>query len=304
MFTAVVLSFFLPTGWWARDPGAQARAGHGPAETPAVFAPGRISTDAEEYRITFTPDGRTAYFARGEKFFPASRRATIMVSHLRAGRWSAPQVAPFSGTYSDIDPFISPDGSKLYFSSIRPVGGAPRKDLDLWVVERTKGGWGEPRHLGGAVNSEADELYPSVAADGTLYFGSERKGGAGGWDIYRSKPTRGGAYTQVENLGDGVNTQGWEFNPTVSRDGKLLVFTSLNRAGGEGLGDLYLSRSGPGGWSPARSLGAVVNTKADEYHPSFSPDGRHLFFVRRPAGERTPTGDIYRVGWAALLNRP
>ncbi|HEV2131982.1 MAG TPA: hypothetical protein VGR27_12795, partial [Longimicrobiaceae bacterium] len=143
---------------------------------PEIFAPGVVSTDQEEYRITFTPDGRTAYFGRAARFFPVSRQASIYVTHLVRGRWTTPQVAPFSGEYSDIDPFITPDGSQLFFSSIRPVDGQPRLDADIWMVERTRTGWSEPIHLGNVVNSPNDDLYPSVARDGTVYFGSSRPG--------------------------------------------------------------------------------------------------------------------------------
>jgi Tol biopolymer transport system component len=262
------------------------------AGSPEVFAPGVVSTGAEEYRISFSPDGRTAYFARSEAFFPASRKATIMVTTLRDGRWSAPEVAPFSGRYSDLDPCVSPDGSRVYFSSIRPVAGAERADIDLWAVDRAGDGWGEPRNLA-EVNSAGDELYPSVAGDGTLYFASDRPGGAGGWDIYSAKVAAGGRYAGPTPLGEAINTTAWEFNPCLAPDGRTLVFTSLNRPGGFGLGDLYVSRFGPGGWDRAVSLGTPVNTADDEYHPSFSHDGRSLFFVRR----RGAGGDLYRVTW-------
>src|SRR5688572_7216595 len=118
---------------------------------PQIFAPGVISDANEQWRLTFTPDGRTAYFAESEKFFPITRKATIYTSTLKDGQWSEPVVAPFSGTHSDIDPFITPDGQRLYFSSIRPVppdlkvgpaqssdsGGVSRSDIDIWMVERT-----------------------------------------------------------------------------------------------------------------------------------------------------------------------
>lgn len=83
--------------------------------SPEIFAPGVISDQRWQWRITFTPGGRTAYFAVSDGFFPFEREATIMVSHRQAhGTWSTPEVAPFSGTYSDIDPFITPDGRRLY----------------------------------------------------------------------------------------------------------------------------------------------------------------------------------------------
>lgn len=273
---------------------------------PEIFAPGVISNERQQWRITFTPDGRTAYFAESADFFPRSRKATIHVSTLVGGEWSPPVVAPFSGRYSDIDPFISPDGRRLYFSSIRPVDGVARTDIDLWMVERTNDGWSVPIHLGPEVNSPDDELYPSVSAAGTLYFASGPSRPVPGqhYDIYEARKA-GKGFRPRRALGRGVNTaplpgdsmiQGaWEFNPEVSPDGRMLVFTSL-RPGGFGFGDLYVSHLVHGEWSAATNLGARVNTAADEYHPTLSRNGRELFFVRRlPA-----PGDFYRVSTRAL----
>jgi hypothetical protein len=266
----------------------------GGCEAPARFGPGVFSTEREEWRITFSPDGRTAYWAVSDDFFPISRQATIVTSHFSGGAWSAPAVAPFSGVYSDIDPRLSPDGRTLYWSSIRPVDGAPRTDIDLWKVVRTRdGGWSAPIHLGADVNSRADELYPSVDADGTLYFASDRAGGLGGWDIYRAH-RRGDGYGVAENLGAGVNTATWEFNPEITADGTLLLFAALDRPDGFGYGDLYGSRLRRGVAQPAVNLGPCVNSELDEYHPTLSRDRRTLTFVRHSYEPWVP-GDFYRV---------
>jgi hypothetical protein len=277
-----------------------------PPDTAELFAPGVISDANRQWRITFTPDGRTAYFAESEGFFPATRQATIHVSRLEDGRWTEPQVAPFSGRHSDIDPFVTPDGSRLYFSSIRPVDGVLRGDVDVWYVERTPDGWGEPVRLGPEVNGPHDELYPSASARGDLYFGVGPAGptAAMDWDVYHAAPDgRGFAPRQPVAA---VNTDlpfdprdptaDWEFNPEISADGRTLVFASL-RPGGHGLGDLYVSHRRDGAWSAPRNLGPAVNTAADEYHPTLARDGR-LYFARNAGGPTT--GDFYRVPTAAV----
>lgn len=266
-----------------------------PAPPPSLFAAGVISTDAEEYRITFTPDGATAFFARSDEFFPAARRSTIFMTTFAGGKWSPPRVAPFSGAHADLDPFVSPDGTKVYFSSIRPVDGAARSDADLWVVERTASGFGEPRNLG-EVNSPSDELYPSLDRDGTLYFGSDRTGGTGGWDVYRAVPKAGGGFEAPVGV-ETVNTELWEFNPVVSPDGRMLFFTALNQPRGRGLGDLYVSFRYEKTWLPPQNLGDMVNTRDDEYHPSLAPNGKYLFFVRRTQARK---GDLYVVSLDAV----
>lgn len=255
---------------------------------PSVFAPSVISSDDEEYRISFTPDGQTAYFARGTGFFPQSRKATILESSLVDGSWTEPIPASFSGTYPDIDPWVAPDGASLFFSSIRPLDGVDRSDAEIWRVDRVGDAWGEPVHVA-AVGSDGDELGASVSADGVIWFASDRPGGAGGWDLYSAEPD-GDGFAAPAPVAD-VNTGIWEFNPAISADGSLLVFTSIGRLEGAGLGDLFVATRDGDAWSAAEAV--PINTPADEYHASFSPDGETLYFVKR-----TGQGDIYEVPWA------
>lgn len=279
---------------------ADARPGADGRSPGRVVAPGVISGPEEEYRITFTPQGRTAYFARAAEDFQVSREATIMETRLVRGSWTTPEVASFSGRYPDLDPYLTPDGSELYFSSIRPVDGVHRDDADVWVVRRrTDGTWTEPRHTG-AVNRSGsngagepvDELYPTVLADGTMYVGSNRDGGAGGWDLYRAGRRAGGGFGPAENLGAPVNTAAWEFNPAPVGDGRLLVYARAETAGPPSTEVTYaLARHGR--WSAPRP--ACVNTDAAEYHPSFAPDARTFYFVRRDPSAPAPNGDLYRL---------
>ena len=276
-----------------------------PPATPAVFAANVISDSTEQWRLTFSPDGKTIFFAKSPGFFPFTRRATIYTSQLRDGQWTTPAVASFSGTYSDIDPFVTPDGKRLYFSSIRPVNGTLRGDIDIWMTERVGSGWSEPTRLGDEVNSAGDELYPSSSRDGTLYFASGPMRPLAGqhYDIYKAEPI-GKAFAARERLGPAINTvptpsdpnlqSSWEFNPEISADGRMLLFTSLRP--GFGLGDLYVSHFRNGAWTLARNLGPSVNTKADEYHPTLTRDGKALVFVRRVPRP----GDFYMVATAAL----
>lgn len=277
---------------------------------PEIFAPGAVSDGRWQWRITFTPDGATAYYSVSEGWFPATREATIMTSRRQEdGTWAPPEAASFSGIHSDMDPFITPDGRRLYFSSNRPVDGAAREAFDIWYVERTAGGWGDPIRLGPEVNSDSDELYASQSADGTLYFASGPPGLAAGetWNLFAAEP-RGAGFAPREAL-DGVNTPlspdaddpaaTWDFNPEISPDGQVLLFTSL-RPGGHGAGDLYVSFLRDGAWTEPRNLGPPVNTEADEYHPTISRDGRTLHFVRAILAPEIVPGNFYSIALDAL----
>lgn len=277
-----------------------------------VFSPGVISDARWQWRITFTPNGRTAYYTVSDAFFPATRQGTIMESHLQADdTWSTPVVASFSGTFSDIDPFIAPDGQRMYFSSIRPLDGVTKPDLDIFVMERTPTGWSEPVRLGPEINTALDELYPSQSAAGTLYFGSGPFGpsAAADWDIYSAERSGTGFAPRqpLEEINTdlpynpGAPTADWEFNPEISPDGRTLVFTSL-RPGGYGSGDLYVSYYRRGEWSAPENLGPAVNTSDDEFHPTLSRDGRTLFFARTMLSPFVPS-NFYSVPTAALSVR-
>ena len=120
----------------------------------------------------------------------------ICVTHQEGGKWTEPEIAPFSGQFHDLGPAFQPDGSRLFFLSDRP-NGAGKQDFNIWYVERLAGGWGEARAMPEPVNSTAQEYGVSVSADGTLYFASNRPGGTGSFDIYRSR-RENGEYKTVE----------------------------------------------------------------------------------------------------------
>jgi Tol biopolymer transport system component len=289
-----------------------------PLAEPTLFGEGVISTGDFESHPAFTPDGRTLYFLKDS---PTFNFWTIVFSRHRDGRWTEPEVAPFSGRYSDFDPSLSPDGSKLYFASRRPVAGAaPKADADIWVVERVGNSWGEPKRLGSPVNSDANESSPCVTADGTLYFSSNREGGRGAADLYQSRFVSG-AFAAPENLGEAVNTPGPEAQVFVSPDGRVLVFSAAGRADGRGGLDLYVSRRQEGAWTPPLNLGGKINSAGNESAPRLSPDGRYFFWTstrgygfaqeqERRLGYRelvgrlrnagNSLGDIYQIDAAAL----
>lgn len=265
-------------------------AADGPVADPKLFAEGVINNaDADVYGPTFTPDGRSLYFARRIK---RGELEHVFVSHFAGGRWGEPRVAEFSGKFFDKEPFVSPDGSRLFFSSNRPAkGDAPDKDFDIWVARKAGKGWGVPERLGAPVAADGDDDYPSVAANGTLYFGSTREGGKGRVDLYRARRV-GGKYGAAENLGDAINTPETEADPYIAPDESYLIFTST-RPGGAGRGDLYISYNRKGVWTAPKNLGPKVNTDVFDYTPLVTPDGKYLFFSRA-------WGKIYQIDLGAL----
>ena len=266
-------------------------------QEPTIFAEGVISTRDYESSITLSSDGNIAYFVKST---PDLSFRVILVSRLEKGKWTTPEVAPFSGEYSDTDPCLSPDGTKLYFASRRPIEGAtPKADHDLWLVEKTNTGWSEPRHLNAPVNTESQELSPSVTSDGTLYFSSNRAGGKGATDIYRSKLVDGN-YSAPENAGDSINTPGPELQVFVTPDDNILLFAALGRQDGQGSVDLYLSKRTDGAWSKGVNLGNKINSSGVDSAPRISSD--RLFWTST-RGYGFEEQQAHRLSYKELSNK-
>jgi Tol biopolymer transport system component len=196
------------------------------------------------------------------------------------GRWSAPEVASFSGQYPDAMPFVSPDGAQLYFASRRPAegGDALRRDFDLWVVDRVGTGWGAPRHL--QVSTPGNDVSPAVSRDGTLYFVTgalprvvRARRNPEGWD-------------PPSAVADAADAEGVELAAYVDPDERFMVVSVIGRGDAlrsvEGLyarADLYVRERRGDAWSPLRRLPPPINSAADELAPAVTPDGRTLLFT-------------------------
>ncbi len=246
-----------------------------PGDTPEVFEPKIVSTGLDELNSVFSPDGREFYFCV-RNFLGA---VSIFQMKMEGENWSQPKLLPFASRYGDIDVTMSPDGSKILFSSLRPVPGReePKDDYDFWMVEREGDTWGSPIHLGEDINSDSHDFYPMMAGNGTIYFSSQREG-PGTNNIYRSEYVDG-RYSKAVKLSDAINTEHREFDPYVSPDESFLIFTS-NRPEGFGSGDLYISfKDLEGKWMIAKNMGDKINTPGSEYCPMISPDGKYLFFT-------------------------
>lgn len=258
----------------------------GPAE---LLGPGTLSTAANEYNPSLTPDGRTLVFARSQADF---KDAHIFISRLERGRWQAPQPVSFTDArYADSDPSFTPDGRTLYFASDRPAPGrdSTRRDLDLWQASWDGRQWGKPEHLGPAVNGKGMELGPSWAA-GTLYFSSARRSGQGGLDGYRTRWEASG-FTAPDNVGPTLNTAASESDLEVTADGRWLLFWS-DRPGGAGAGDLYAAPRTETGWGPAVRLPGGLNSPGFDFTPTLSADGQWLYFA---STRTTATADTSAV---------
>ena len=267
------------------------------ANAQLSFGPARnlseaINTRSIEVGPNLSADGLTLYFV-SDRPGGHSGTAELWMSTRTTPRdpWrTAVNVGAPVNSHSAASPSISTDGLELFFDNglrVRPGGlGAG----DIWFARRstTASNWNEPENLGPVVNSSFNDGVPKLSRDGlTLFFASDRPGGAGQRDVWMtSRASRSEPWTTPVNLGPAVNGPGDDWCPAISPDALRLIFQS-NRPGGFGGDDFWMStRTSPSArWTAAVHLGPEVNTTADEVKAEFSRDGRTLFFASsRPGG--------------------
>jgi glyoxylase-like metal-dependent hydrolase (beta-lactamase superfamily II) len=241
-----------------------------PGQRPEVFAPGIVSSaKAMEFAVTFSPDGKEMYFTRRID----GGRNTIMVSRWEKDGWTAPEEAAFNKGFPSNEPYLTPDGRRLYYGCNRARPGSDQAEYGIWVVERTAtGAWGEPRYHGPG-------MFVSAARNGNLYM----------TDVTRLVspdrpvvvyPWTGDHYGTPRRLGGGVNAPTVADHGFIAPDESYILFDSPLRPGGQGgYGDLYVCFRNPDGtWGEALNLGEAVNSAATNFGPSVSPDGKYIFY--------------------------
>lgn len=257
----------------------------------AMVAPGIISTDAPEFAFTLSPDGKEIFFNRAS----ADRSTlTIMVSTWRNGRWSRPVVAPFSGRYRDVDPFMTVDGKRLYFTSNRPTSPSATGSFDTWYVERASSGWNEPVNPGPPLNSDSAEFFVTGSRGGTLVFSSNRSGGQ---RIFASSAVAG-RWTEPRAISYGATSEGVG-NPAISPSGRFMLVTK--EVPGRHT-DIFFSCRISQEWGPLESLSPLVNSAYSDFAPAIDPGETAVFFTSERPGlvgaqpdSVRPPGDLYRV---------
>ncbi len=200
-----------------------------------------VDTERDELGPELSQDGRSLYFYSDR---PGGLGGfDVWVSRLVDSQWGTPtNLGPaINSPWNEYGPALTDDGSRIYFSSNRPRDGEPapqreawsatlrerpsRHDYDLYVCDLSSGEPGQAIALA-ALNTTFDEGAPAISPVGDfLYFASDRPGGAGGYDIYRSRIVRG-QLAAPENLGVAVNSAANDLDPGLSTDGFRIYFSS------------------------------------------------------------------------------
>lgn len=216
----------------------------------------------------------------------------VFTSSKENGVWKTPEeIKNLNTNNNESVLFLSNDGQQLFINI-----DSQQDDGDIYVSKLDKDIWGAPVKLIGDVNSKDWENNSSLSPDGrTLFFSSNRPGGFGGKDIYKSRLLPDGAWGKAQNLGDKINTPFDEDAPFIHYDGRLLIFSSQghNSMGGYDIFKTYLNTS-DSTWSAPENMGFPINTPGDEIHYVLSPSGDNGYYG---LGKADGFGDfdIYKV---------
>ncbi len=166
----------------------------------------------------------------------------IFYSFHKDGVFSRPlPVEAINTLFHDRMPYVALDGSMLFFTSNRP-GGYGGEDIWISEYDKNKREWRKPYNAGDRINTKYDESSPAIHRNKvSLYFVSNRRGGYGGFDIYRSQKKelpQGSLWTKPRNLGNEYNSRYDEEGIGLSGAGEYIYFSS-NRTQGKGLFDIY-----------------------------------------------------------------
>lgn len=269
------------------------------AQEPQLFLE-ELLTNKVEYGATVSNDGKTVYFVKTDSFYTPTPK-TIYKLVKQGDTWSDAEVASFSGEYSDSSPFLSPDGTRLFFASRRPHNGITPKYNHVWYVDIENGIEGTPRYLE-VVNSSYGAFSPSVDASGNLYFGSVRDNGHGSGDIWRSAYVDG-EYQAPTNLGGNVNSKNGEWGSCISPCGQYIIFeNSGNPENLSPAGDLYIAVMKDGAWQTPIRFDNAINSIGSDLTPRIH---KNMFYFAsnrpRESGLVLNNVDLYQCRLADVL---
>jgi len=201
---------------------------------------GKQAGSAEMGVCCFSSDGRTMYFTYSKPINGKDLGAKIYKSERASGEWGeAQEVKLFADSSITVGhPALSPSGDTLYFACDDPRGEGGK---DIWMAEQDGSEWTNAQPLGKGINTSADEMYPYIHTDGTLYFASNGHPGYGGLDIYkavRDTTVKDSTVWVLYNMGAPFNGTGDDFGITFAgntQDG----FFSSNRKDKKGYDKIY-----------------------------------------------------------------
>lgn len=261
-----------------------------PGNIPELFAAGIVNTDSVELNVVFNP-------SLTEMFFSRIVEGSFIIHHseLVNGRWTP--VEPIQ-MYEDsqaisvaCDPTITQDGNTMYFLGVAPqsyTSNLTREESyrippDIYESKKVNGKWQLASKTAFPVSTEHFESYPVVVKDGSLYFQSDRPGGAGGRDTYRAQHLGNGKFETPLSIS--LNSEANATSSYISPDEDYLIASNP--------GGFQVSFKENGEWQSPKRVALSYEKDWIYFCPYMSPDGKYFFFTRRYSG-------IAKRGWAGV----
>ncbi|MFZ4411650.1 MAG: OmpA family protein [Bacteroidales bacterium] len=252
-----------------------------------------ICTNLDEYLPIITPDNEYCYFTRrtelpGEvtpwKTADKKYKEKFMESERRNGVFSQGEEMPepFNMSENEGGATFTIDNKMLIYTICKYTDGGSYYNCDICFSEnRGDNQWNKIKNLGKNVNSAKTwESQPSISSDGkTLYFISDRPGGYGGYDIYKTLKGADGEWSVPINMGPSVNTAGNEKSPFIHTDSQTLYFASEGWPGLGGYDIFFIKLGDEYNWKEPKNIGYPINSIYDDAGFFVSTDGRYGYFA-------------------------
>ena len=251
-----------------------------------------ISTVENEYLSILSPDNQMALFTREIKLLPdkntlfqsVKQKEKFMFSLLQNdGTFSEGEEMPEPFNLNDNEggATLTINNNTLYYTVCKYTKNNTYYNCDIYFSDYVNEEWTKIKSVSDKINQSTTwESQPSISSDGKiLYFISDRPGGNGGYDIYKSIKNEKGEWGYPINLGPKINSAGNEKSPFIHPDGKTLYFSSDGRMGLGGYDIFYSRLDTNGNWSKPKNIGYPINSRDDEIGFFVSTDGSHGFFA-------------------------
>lgn len=244
-----------------------------PVSLLATNVGGPVNNESSNANPVVSGDGQSLAYTS-----PGSRQGyDIFYTTLTNGVWGEPgnitsQLGGSSKMFNTSS--LSYDGKTLYLVARDPF------DSDIYYSTYNRNRWARAEKMDKPVNGKSNETHVSITADGqTLFFTSDRKGGEGDLDIYKSTLNKKGKWSKPVNLGPEINTLFNEDTPFISPDGKTLFFSSEGHEGMGGSDIFRIDLSDPA--AKPVNLGYPINTTDNNYFYFPLEDGNSGYYAMR-----------------------
>jgi outer membrane protein OmpA-like peptidoglycan-associated protein len=253
-----------------------------------------INSHFSNFNPLVTADGSVIFYMDRLKFYDA-----VMQSVKSDGSWMKPlNLTPkikSDGEFNIVG--ISKNGDRILLYAYNPLTSG-----DIFQSILNNGKWSRITRLNDHINTTYNETHASLSSEGeVLFFTSNRIGGYGGLDIYKSALDKNGEWSPPVNLGPVINTVFDEESPFVTKNGKRLYFSSQGHYNMGGYDLFYSELSENGEWNYPINIGYPVNTTDDDVFFYPVDNGNNGYLSKFTNGELIDQ-DIYRYEILSTAN--